>query len=411
MSINPQQMSGRCIGVVVKSKNWPDPDENGRCRIFIPGQMGEGVNVDHLDHSLIAKQPDQGGVLSNWGEMEPGTVVAVEKSQGESGSNRCTILGAYEANQNSGSMAGNFSLHSLIKQFGMDWENPDVFCPPNVKAEQVRGALVKTVQEKGQNWKHGLVEGMPTHGATGNMLGSILNPPSSIPTAIQSFSSILTGDMLSKFPGKVMNISSIFNELGSSATKEIFDALPRELSVGLNNMNTLMQTIEDGVNAGFDTAGRVNPDVYLQNALELFKDTSKINNIGDIVKIFMKLQQDPTLFGLDQLANTVIEIEDAFGKSNLIFTATGTISVEEGETAKQAKEALSKIMGSAASFPSGNPAGNLFGSGSQQVSEMINRLPNDAAGTIKGLMGKVEQFKTKTADIANMHNKGGFRHF
>ena len=376
----PKQDINLVYGIVCGGDDKdPDPAMSGGYRVFVPGQYGNDVKREHLPFARGVAQATQEGVTRFNPPPERGTGVICIKRTGESGTGELVALGtvAGEIGTN-GSMPGNRPLHEYLEIMkDSKGHEVSVNIPPEVKEATENGALIRKIQEKGQKHKNELVYGLPTNTSLPNMLGLPLNNLTNVRTAVQQFASSLTPDMLSQLPGKVMNIGDIFNQMPSSIKNEIFSGLPRNLSDGLQNMTNLIQTMESATGSGYATAGRVDPDTFIQNAVDLFKDTAKINSIADIVNIFIRLQRDSSLFGLDKLADAVIEIEDGFGKSNLVFSADGTITKQESDVAKKAAEALQSLMSNGAGFPSAIPGQNFFGGSSKTMQDMFSRLPKE----------------------------------
>jgi len=167
----------------------------------------------------------------------------------------------------------------------------------------------------------------------------------------------------------------------SSNKNEIFNNMPREMSLALTNILSLIQNVEYGTNSTFATIGRVNQDVYIQNAIELFSDTSKINNMRDLYGIFRRLQTDTTLFGLDQLEDYVQEVETLFGNISQAIDYDGNTKNSSGQ------DVLSAITSFASAFgglTGASPGLSHFDSkGASNLAEMITRMKPEVGAKAK----------------------------
>ena len=362
----------------------PDPSMSGGYKVHIPTQYGSGVNSTQLPFSRGLAQATQEGVTRFNPPPERGTGVIALKTTGHSGSGECIVLGTVAGElATGGTISGNFSLGSIIQEFVN--HQTEIKIPPNIQEVVENGAQIRKIVEKGIQHSNGLLQGLPTNGAIPNMLGIPLKELTNISTAIEQFSNILPADIASKLPGKSFNISDIFNQIPSGIKSEIFSALPSELGKGLENMTTLMQSIESSTGAGFMTGGKVDPDTFISNAIDLFKDVDNIKSISDIANIFQKLQLDTSLRGLENLSSNVFDIDTPFGKIQQSIDAFGNITNLIPDQVQQALQALSSLMGNASSFTGSIPEIPMFGDASQIISELQGRVPPDLQGLLKNL--------------------------
>jgi hypothetical protein len=223
----------------------------------------------------------------------------------------------------------------------------------------------------------------------------------SVSTATQSFSNILTGSMLSALPGANFSVGSILSSLTSSVADELLSSLPPELAQGMQSMFTLMQTMEVSEGGGFATSGKVDPTTYLANAVSLLKGNQ---SLGEVIGNLQRLQYDTSLFGLDKLAATPFTIPTAFGDISMSLSATGAVQITTPEAVQKSIDAFSTLMSAGAGFP-GASLGNMFGSSSKVMSDMFNRLPPDKQGIAKGMMEKVIAPGTKAQTLLNKTNQ------
>jgi hypothetical protein len=348
----------------------PDPTQSGGVRIYIPGEYGKDVNVQHLPFSRTLAQGNQGGITSFNPPPEHGSAVMAMKMGGQAGSGHLTILGTVPNDINKDSTTpGNSNPWPAIQKAIKD--RTSIRVPPNVGSGT---AGSKPPKEKGQYHANELVKFLPSSGTLWPMNGLPIPQMQNIPTATQSFSSILTGDMLSMLPGMNMTLGSLFDNMPVALKDELFKNIPPEIGGAINSMSNLMQSMEIVESGGFNTATKINPDVYFQNAVNLLAD---VRTIYDMVGAFQQLQYDTSLFGLESLPPvSFTSTGGPFGDIPMQVDALGNITSLVPDSVKQLSEAFSSLMSNGSSFPGVFPGANMFGGSSGVLNEMFNRLPN-----------------------------------
>lgn len=364
-------------GIVVGGNDKdPDPTQSGGVRIYIPGEYGKDVDIKHLPFSRTMAQGNQGGVTNFNPPPEHGSAVMAMKMGGHSGSGHLTILGAMPNDINKSSTTpGNSTgvwpemLAAITGSKGLHVTN--IRIPPNIGSG---AAGSKPPKEKGQKHHHGLVKGIPSTGTLWPMNGIQIPQVQNIATATQAFSSILTGDMLSKLPGMNMTLGSLMSSMPEALKNELFKNIPPEIGDAINSMSNLMQSMEFNESGGFNTATKINPEVYFENAAKLLADT---RTIYDMVGAFQQLQHDTSLFGLDKLPPVNMTLSGGpFGDIPIQVDALGNITSLVPDSVKNLAETFSSLMQNGASFPSVFPGANMFGGSAGKLNEMFNRLPN-----------------------------------
>jgi hypothetical protein len=207
--------------------------------------------------------------------------------------------------------------------------------------------------------------------------------------------------MLSALPGANFSVGSILSSLTSSVADELLSSLKPELAQGIQNMFSLMQSMEVSEGGGFATSGKVDPTTYLANAVSLLKGNQ---SLGEVISNMQRLQSDTSLFGLDKLAATPFTVPTAFGDISMSLSAAGAIQITTPEAVQKAIDAFGSLMSAGAGFP-GASLGNMFGSSSGVMSEMFNRLPPDKQGIAKGMMEKVIAPGTQAQTLLNKANE------
>lgn len=400
---DPTQENNMLVGIVVGGHDKdPAPNQNG-VRIYCPQIHGNNVKKEDCGFSPMIMPSSQGGATSFNGVPDPGQAMLCMKS-GPPGDSSLICLGSIPTNRQDGGQKGNKNLNTFLKALTDAFSTElNINIPPNVKETMSGGTRIRQIQEKGQKHKHDLLKGLQSHGASYNLAGMPLKQITGVSSATQSFSNILTGSMLSALPGTNFSVSNILTSLTSSALDELLSSLKPELAQGMQNMFSLMQSVEVSESGGFSTAGKVDSTTYLTNAVTLLKGNQ---SLGEMISNIQRLQSDTSLFGLDKLAATPFEIPTAFGSISMSLSATGAVQITTPEPVQKAIDAFSGLMSSGAGFP-GASLGNMFGGSSGVMSDMFNRLPPDKQTIAKNMMEKVIAPGTQAQTLLNRANEIG----
>lgn len=357
--------SGMLYGIVVGGHDGdPAPDMSGNLRVYFPGIHGKDVKPEHLAFSPRIMSPTRSTQQEFPGGLDPGTLVIAMK---DTGSNYCQIIGvANDANLADQRIAGNSDLLQYVNRFLN--QNINVRLPPQIYETVEGGVKVRKIREKGFH-NHNELRGLPTHGALYNLSGAPVPRVSGISTAKQAFDNLLTGDILGAIPGVFMTLGNMFSLLQSTGLiKGIDSVVPREVGQTINSMSRLIQSIESNENAGFNVGGRVDQQTYLNNATSLL---GQARNVSDVVSALGRLQSDSSLFGIDKLANGIVNSALSYGASQLSVAASGSIMRFLPPETRQAIDTASRAI---SLFNSVYPGQSLFGDSAQQIFRMLNRL-------------------------------------
>lgn len=398
---DPTTENSLLLGIVVGGHDAdPAPNQNG-VRIYCPQIHGNNVKKEDLGFSPMIMAPHQGGATSFNGAPDPGQHMLCMKS-GPPGDSTLIVVGSLPVNRQDGGQPGNKNLNTYLNALNTAFSTElNVRIPPNIKETTVNGARIRQVNEKGQRHKHDLLKGIPSHAATYNLAGTPLKQLNNVSTATQAYSNILTGSMLAALPGTNFSVGNILSSLTSSVLDELLSSLSPELAQGMQNMFTLMQTVEVAEGGGFSTAGKVDPTTYLNNAVALLKGNQ---SLGEMISNIQRLQYDSSLFGLDKLVSTSFEIPTAFGNISMNVSGSGAIQMVTPEPVQKAIDAFGALMSSGSGFP-GAGLGNMFGSSSGVMSEMFNRLPPDKQTVAKNMMEQVIAPGTQARTLLNKANE------
>jgi hypothetical protein len=390
-------------------------DHSGNQKVILPSTMDpDGVKQEHLAFSPLMHSPTALGQQSFQGTMDPGALVYFLKFPGQNGG---VILGQANdiVNYDKGTQGGGKNL--LGHQYFQDLFDREtgVNIPPDIEEAEEKGAKVKKIKEKGKKHKHSLLKGTPSHGAMFETSGYKLPEVNNVPTAKQQFSNLLTGDMMNNMPGSVMSLGGMFQglmggmggagggggggggaggaggspqqgNLQTSLSYNRLDEVKQNLTPEMQDALTSVATMSQGLspNSTYSSYGstfRVHEETYLDNAAELL---GQVTCLEDLMSVLNRLQHDETLFGLDQLANTVITANTTWGTANTIITPTGDVQTQYANTAPQ------QNMNNNLSNPSSNPGSgsgqNMFGDKISSLMDMMKRLPPNSEGQMKKLM-------------------------
>jgi hypothetical protein len=359
-------------GIVVGgNESDPDPTQSGGARIYLPTEYGKDVDFKHLPFARNLSQGTQTGITSFNPPPEHGAAVMCMKMPGHAGSGHLTVLGAVPNDINKDStIPGNSSepFSGILRK--VFETKTKIRVPPNIGSG---AAGSKPPKEKGDYHSHDLVKFLPSTGTLWPMNGLKIPQVTNISTATQAFSSILTGDLLSKLPGMNMTLGSLLNNMPAALKDELFKNIPPEIGGAINSMSNLMQSMEINEGGGFNTATKINPDVFFQNAANVLADA---RTIYDMVGSFQRLQYDTSLFGLESLPPVSFTMTGGpFGDIPMQVDALGNITSLVPESVKKLADTFSSLMSNGAQFPGVFPGANMFGGSAGVMNEMFNRLP------------------------------------
>ena len=377
MSLKESAASSLLYGIVVGGgEDDPAPDQSNGLRVYFPSIHGKDVNIKHLAFSPRLLGPDRQSMQSFSGGLDYGSLVVAYK---DTGSNQCQILGlANDMNNRESSIAGNSNLLFLAPQIAAQFTRQmGINRPPKTQRSSEGGAEVYKIQEQGPHF-HDLLKGLPTHGALFPMAGIPIDPVSAIRTAIAAASSIPSAGLLNSLPGIVMSLGTLANIILSNRNnnKKLKKSVPRDTLNAFISMSTLIQSMEQGEGAGFLSGGRVDEEIYVENAIELISQT---NNVSDLMTVMTRLQSDETLFGMEKYGPTVGEQDSPFGTIQQSITPSGRQATITPATVAAGFSALSSLM-SGSGFPSAIPGQNMFGESSGTILNMMQRIPGGGFG-------------------------------
>ena len=278
-----------CVG---GDKKKPDPMQLGLAQVVCPTTESSDMDVEQSAFIGYNIPPTQTNLEQFCAAAEAGTIMCGIRDLGNPTS--AMMTGMPPQYNSSETNAGNNPLLDILNQVSSDQSRTGKRIKPKIVERTVNGVLVREMEEKGKNWSHALTKGLAVHAAWHPMLGQALNEVKNIETALQNFANIPTAGMLSQLPGKIMNIGSLFNSMTSAQKRQATQKMSPLLVQGLENMLLLSGSSE--TSGEYVSSGRVNPEIYTQNMIDLL---SEVDNIGDLINVMERLQYDETLRGLD----------------------------------------------------------------------------------------------------------------
>ncbi len=361
-------------GIVVGGNDSdPDPTQSGGVRVYLPTEYGKNVDIKHLPFARTIAQGNQNGMTTFNPPPEHGSAVMCMKMPGHSGTGHLHVLGAIpnDINRDSTVPGNSADLWPAIAKAISDIAK--IRIPPNAGSGP---AGSKPPKEKGEYWKHELAKGIPSTATLWPMSGMFLPQEKNITTAIQAFSGILTGDMLGKLPGLNMSMGSLFDFMPTELKDALFKELPPEIGLAINSMSNLLQSVEINEAGGFNTAAKINPDVFFNNAVDVL---SNVRDIYGMISAFQRLQYDTSLYGLESLPPVdLIMSGGPFGDIPMQLDALGNLTSLAPEPVQKLIEAFSSLMtNTSGGFSGVFPNSNMFGGSAAVMNEMFNRLPTE----------------------------------
>jgi hypothetical protein len=262
------------------------------------------------------------------------------------------------------------------------WENPALKLARNYEMKNVNMppdatsgvADTRPPKEKGP-YNTNMTKGIISTASLAPLVGMVIPQVTNVATATQAFSQILTGDLLSKLPGMNMSLGSLMSNMPQALKDELYKNIPPEIGNALNSISGLMQTIEISESGSFNTATKINPAVFFNNAANLL---SGARDISGLVGSFQQLQSDSSLAGLDSLPPVDFAMTGGpFGDIPMQIDALGNITSLVPDGVKQLADTFSSLMSNGLQFPGVFPGANMFGGSAGVLNEMFNRLPTE----------------------------------
>ena len=298
MTIDPRAHSTQFGVVSGGQQSDPDPNKSKAFKFFNPSYHGPNIDPTDMPFNTPPTIAGQPFTEMLYGPPEPGTVVKYERvslGEGQTG----IPTGAYGGgiNGTGQTVAGNIGLYQLIQQ--VQGLTTDKQVKPRVVEKTVDGALVRPIQNKGQNWMHSMTQGIAPHAAWNPIAGQFLQEMKNIETALQSFAQIPNAGALAQLPGSIMNLGSLLKGLTNRQKSKATQNMPPLVAQGFESMINLMS---DAETSGMTmTGGRINPEVFTENMIELL---SQVTNISDLVDVMFRLQYDESIRGLEEYAKS-----------------------------------------------------------------------------------------------------------
>jgi len=392
-------------GVIVerggKSDPRPSQTQAGEVVCRLPGVHGEGVQNEHL--ALVGPEKSLGEFCIFPGVPDHGTPVGCGNN---AGSNRPMAGNMWAAVNDQSSSPGNINLmqflQSLMSMDSNRWR------PPDYQETTRDGAKVRPPKEKGP-YLPGLTQNIPTHAAMATISGIRIPQLKNIPTAIQQFSSILTGDMLNNLPGSFMSIAQMLSGImnNSKQSGQVTQNMTPQTVNALQSIVALTQSGDLNNQGGYTTGIQVNPDVFANNLVNML---SQAQTVSDILYVIEEIASNTAYHGMDVYANTTYQATTPFGNTVITITPAGEVVDNTSNNTIQAMQSYTSSMGSFSSFQSMLNGRNLFGESSGTMFDMLQRLPPEAMNTAKQMFDttKFQEDQEKTSRQKVAFNGGDF---
>lgn len=370
MVTNPTENSRRYLGIIV---DRDDPNGLGGHKVFIPQLHGHDVKVEHLPWVRYIVPPGSGGAGTNYGALDNGQLVSIEKDIGEGGTGFGTIVGLYQTKQKADpNMPGNVSLIKNFSQIAEALEREsNIRIRPEIEEVTVDGARVRRTKEKGKKHKHSLLKETMSHAAAFPLNGTILPQIQNVSTGVEPSVNVLSASLQALLPGSSINLNQIFSLIPPELLDELKKVVPADAFVALENTTALMGSVTTSSASGMTSGRRVDPTSFILTAVELLKS---VKTPADINTIFTELYTN-TSIGLVNSEAINVPIETPYGPAmQAIDPLTGAISLVLPDDVQLAAQAFGSLMGG---LP-GASGSNLLGDSGETVNGMIQRLADEA---------------------------------
>jgi hypothetical protein len=423
------------VGVINRGFKGDTPDDHSLNHGVRDINAGPDVNNEDCGFWPMSINPTGGDSCEFGGALPPAQLVYYMKNAGQTGG---IILGLANSIKNGGTGGGGGG-QNLLGDAVQELMNTTIGIniPPQIQESTERGAKVRKIKEKDQQFSSSLLDGLPFHAALHAMSGFRTPAVKKVPTARQTNDQMMTMDVFNQLSGQIMSLAQMFQGLtqngagggqggasaaqagglgnGQSYWQDIHDNLTPNMSAALNNLSTLIQGHETDSGVGYVTGGVVHYGIYLENATALL---SQVQSIDDLMNVLQRLQFDTSIMGHEALDNVVVQIENAWGTAlqEVDFNGTITISYANANSQMEFANSMSNTTyaGSASSAPAPAPyfGGGNQGSGSGganagqiagQVQSLMGQMFGKSAGTLQDMWKRLAPSGEKTA--TDLHKK------
>jgi hypothetical protein len=405
------------FGVVTDHKAEDNSSNQG---VFAAQDWGDNVNIEDASLSSLLNSPTAFMQQAFSGGLDPGTPVVMLKQAGELGG---MIIGQSNTVRNGGQPTSGKAVGGAQKVEQLVNTKRNINVAPDVKEMDVGGVKIRKIIEKGQQHGLDLLDGLPIHGALFDMAGFRLPEVSKVPTAKQTNDGMMSLDQLKQMMGQIMSLGQMIQGLagnkgggggaggygaglaqtgaGSVSTTpytppgantgaggadyggglgnniiaavdaqpgthlyDIMDGLSPPMKAAVNSLSILLQGYDAQDGVAYLTTNVVHEETYLQNARELL---GQVQTLDDLMYVLSRLQWDKTLFGQENIANVVTEIQTAWGTALQEIDVNGNIVLTYGSEDANLEMEFANNMTSNTSSPALG-----FMSGDVDVSYSIN---------------------------------------
>jgi hypothetical protein len=379
------------------------PASNAGFRARFPSVHSEsGVPNLHLGYSAPAQSFFDYDRIK--GIPDLGSAALCVQLAGQNGQTLSYPIGHIQDLQSSGAGAASSGLSGL-RGTGMGMK-----IPPNLQFKTKDGALIKEIQEKGQEHMHNLLAGIPSHGAMPQMAGDFFQQMKSISTAKDEFDKVLSSGMLGQQGGSQLgNIGSMISGMmsggssggggggGGSGARTLPNAsgLSQDVVNGINSMTTLQQHVTGDPNVGsFATDNRVDLPTLQGHANSIIPT---LQTPADINAMYHQLTSNTTLHGSP--ADVTITNEGAFGNVEVTISANGSVNHSNSSSESSGSSGFAGVMSSL-------PGASGFSQGmfkQSALTDMYKRLNNKA--NVQSFIETIKQHVKGDAASRDILNK------
>lgn len=341
------------------------------------GKYGES-DVKPADIPFIPAMlpPGMAGGTTSAGALSVGQLVKLGKDVAQGTNGFGTITGLIHT-VTSGDTTMLGSTYSLMTR-ELESTKRDIRLPPDLKTVlNDNGVEVTELVEKGL-FSLKEVFGIASHGAQidGVQMPQITN----ILTAKGGATNFITSSIAQAMPGSQFSLGDLLNIMPAKLQDELFSSMPKEVTEALTTTLALTQKYDtSGVTGGLSMAKRIDPTIFLANAVKLLKD---IEDVDELMAALKRLMTDASLGGLESTQH-IYKSPSTFGEQTITIDSLGNITSLLESAGKDKLRSFSTMLGNITS-----PTGTLF----DQVSDlpgMIDRMKPEVAQLLTGVINSI----------------------
>ena len=323
-----------------------DKTEANLLRTAEIGIYGQGVQPDHCNMVPTLIPPRRIDQQTCSGPPDPGSIFEFYPAYEGSMNGRIGGMFADFTQAGTTTIPGNIDLY-MRKVMGLEalsranepLEGVHSKSPPGKRKRSGTPVEAEPNQKK-PYIPYNEVVNKPHYGRSYSERGRPWQPETNIPTSETPFSGLLSSNMFSQLPGKVLSLANTFKGLSSGQKQRIKDSVTPET---YEIINSVMETaIDEGDDpSSVSLVARVHPETFANNLVDLL---CQCTGYSDVVSVMGEIRDNVDLHGKENLPKVEFKVKSAYGDVGLVIDGYGEVSQNVSNSVMEAEAAFNSIL-------------------------------------------------------------------